>query len=85
MIVVLIFVPLVARFFAHRTPDLDAASRVMNIGWLVTLVVLIYEAVTLLIALFRIRSTQYTITNQRVMIEFGLLSKSQRNRSPLHR
>ena len=76
MLLVLIVVPLVARFFAGRAFDLDAASRIMRIGWLVTLLVLIYEAVTLLIALFRIRSTVYTITNQRVMIESGLLSKS---------
>jgi len=76
MLLVLIFVPLVARFFASRALDLDAASRIWRIGWFVTLVVLIYELVTFLIALFRIRSTVYTITNQRVMIESGLFSKS---------
>jgi len=76
MLLVLIFVPLVARFFAARALDLDAASRIWRIGWFVTLVVLIYELVTFLIALFRIRSTVYTITNQRVMIESGLFSKS---------
>ena len=76
MVAVLIIVPLVARFFASKTLDFEQATRVMRIGWLITLVVLIYEAVTLLAALFRIRSTNYTITNQRVMIETGLLSKS---------
>ena len=76
MLLVLIVVPLVARFFASRAFDLDSASRIMRIGWLVTLLALVYEAITLLIALFRIRSTVYTITNQRVMIESGLLSKS---------
>jgi membrane protein YdbS with pleckstrin-like domain len=76
MLLVLLVVPLVGHFFAQRTPDLDAQSRITRIAWLITLVVLIYEAVTFLVALFRIRSTVYTITNQRVMIEAGLLSKS---------
>jgi len=76
MIVVLILVPLIARFFAARAFDLDSAGRIMKIGWFITLVFLIYQAVTLFIALFRIRSTLYTITNQRVMIESGLFSKS---------
>lgn len=76
MLLVLIVVPLVAHFFAQRALDFDAQSRITRIGWLITLVVLIYEAVTFLVALFRIRSTVYTITNQRVTIESGLLSKS---------
>ena len=76
MLIVLIVVPLVAHFFAQRALDLDAQSRITRIGWLITLVVLIYEAVTFLVALFRIRSTVYTITNQRVTIESGLLSKA---------
>lgn len=76
MLAVLVIVPVVAHFFANQTNDLQAQSNVIRIGWLVTLVVLIYEAVTLVIALFRIHSTVYTITNQRVMIESGILSKS---------
>src|SRR5438128_10373983 len=76
MLIVLIVVPLVAHFFAQRALDLDAQSRITRIGWLITLVVLIYEVVTFLVALFRIRSTVYTITNQRVTIESGLLSKA---------
>jgi hypothetical protein len=75
MLLVVIFVPLVARFFAARAFDLDTAGRIMRIGWLVTLLALVYEAITFLVALLRIRSTLYTITNQRVMIESGLLSK----------
>jgi uncharacterized membrane protein YdbT with pleckstrin-like domain len=75
MFVVLIFVPLIARFLASRAFDLDTSSRIMKIGWLITAVVLLYQLITLLVALFRIRSTVYTITNQRVMIESGLFSK----------
>jgi uncharacterized membrane protein YdbT with pleckstrin-like domain len=76
MLVVLIVVPVIAHFFANRALDLEAQSRIVRIGWLITLLVLIYEAVTFLVALFRIRSTVYTITNQRVTIESGLLSKA---------
>jgi uncharacterized membrane protein YdbT with pleckstrin-like domain len=75
MLLIVIVVPLVARFFAARAFDLESAGRITKIGWLVTLLALVYEAVTFLVALLRIRSTLYTITNQRVMIESGLLSK----------
>jgi membrane protein YdbS with pleckstrin-like domain len=75
MLLIVILIPLVARFFASRAFDLDAASRIMKIGWLVTLLALAYEAITFLVALLRIRSTLYTITSQRVMVESGLLSK----------
>jgi membrane protein YdbS with pleckstrin-like domain len=76
MLVVLIGVPLLAGVIASKTNDLDAASRITKIGWLVTLVIFVIQLVNFLIALARLQSTVYTITNQRVMIERGILSKS---------
>jgi uncharacterized membrane protein YdbT with pleckstrin-like domain len=75
-VLAVIFIPLIARFLAARAFDLDTSNRIMNIGWFVTLIVFLYEAITFVIALFRIRSTVYTVTNQRVMIETGLFAKA---------
>src|SRR4051794_28916864 len=41
MLVVLIVVPVIAHFFANRALDLEAQSRIVRIGWLITLLVLI--------------------------------------------
>jgi len=76
MLVVLIGVPLIASVIASKSIDLDAKSRINHIGWLVTLIVLIVQLIWFFIALIRQRSIQYTITNQRVIIERGVLSKS---------
>ena len=76
MFVVLIGIPLLAGLIASKTIDLDAKSRITHIGWLVTLVILIIQLIGFFIALMKQRSIQYTITNQRVIIERGVLSKS---------
>ncbi len=76
MLVVLIGVPLLTSAIASRTNDLDAASRLNHIGWLVTLVILIIQLIGFFAALMKQRSTVYTVTNQRVIIERGVLSKS---------
>ena len=48
----------------------------MSIGWWITAIIVFAQLVWLFIALARLRSTMYTISNQRVMIERGILSKS---------
>ena len=76
MLIVLIAVPLITAAITQHTNDLDAASRINHIGWLVTLIILIIQFINFLVALLKRRSIVYTITNQRVMIEQGVLSKS---------
>jgi membrane protein YdbS with pleckstrin-like domain len=76
MLVVLIGVPLLAGLIASQTNDLDAKSRINHIGWLVTLIILIVQFIGFFVALMKQRSIQYTITNQRVLLEHGVLSKS---------
>jgi len=76
MLVVLIGVPLLTSVLASHTNDQDAASRLNHIGWLITLVVLIIQLIYFFVALMKQRSTVYTITNQRVIIERGVMSKS---------
>jgi membrane protein YdbS with pleckstrin-like domain len=76
IVLALIVIPLAAAFFAKNSTDLDTASGFTKAGWAITAVVVLYLIVRALFVLSRIRSTIYTITNQRVMIERGLLSKS---------
>lgn len=76
IVAALVLIPLVTRFFANNGPDLDAGAQMTKIGWWVTAIVAGYLFVRLLMVLTAIRSTLYTITSQRVMIEQGLLSKS---------
>ncbi len=76
IVIVLIGLPLLAHFAASQTTDVETSARIVRIGWLITLLLVVIQAVIVLVALARIRSTIYTITTQRVMIETGLLAKS---------
>ena len=51
-------------------------DMIFRVGWLITLAVVIVLGAEVLIALARIKSTLYTVTNQRVIIETGIVSKS---------
>ena len=72
MLLVLIGVPLLTGFIASKTNT----PNLKQYGLYITLVILIFQFANFLIALARLQSTVYTITNQRVMIERGILSKS---------
>jgi uncharacterized membrane protein YdbT with pleckstrin-like domain len=71
-----ILIPVAAGFIAKQTNDMDMADRITKIGWLITAIAVFWQIVTFLIVIVRLQSTIYTITNQRVMIERGMLSKS---------
>ena len=45
------------------------------VGWVIVILV-VWQSIGFLIALLRLQSTKYTITNQRVMFEQGIFSKS---------
>ncbi|HSY51694.1 MAG TPA: PH domain-containing protein [Thermoanaerobaculia bacterium] len=76
MIVTVIVIPLLAGFAAGRAPDVEMSSRISKIGWWITAIALVVQIVGFLIAMMRLQSTMYTITNQRILIEQGMLSKS---------
>lgn len=76
MVLAVFVIPLAARFISSLTADLDLSSKIMKIGWWLTALVLLYQIVTFLFALLRLQSTLYTVTNQRIMFEQGILSKS---------
>ena len=73
LVVTLIIVQVAFRLIANNSNEPD---KVINIGWFITLLLVIAGGISLLTSYIRIRSTLYTITNQRVMIERGLVSKS---------
>jgi uncharacterized membrane protein YdbT with pleckstrin-like domain len=76
IILAAILIPLAASFVASHTNDLDMAARITKFGWWITAAVVLWQIVTFLIMMVRLQSTVYTITNQRVLIERGMLSKS---------
>lgn len=75
MLAVLILIPLFAGFMA-KSMDPYQADRFKHVAWVITLVILAVQLIYFFIALMRVRSTTYTITNQRIVIEQGILSKS---------
>lgn len=76
IVAILIIIPLVFHYASSMSSDIETAAKVVRVGWWITAVLVLVEAVRFFITLAVLRSTVYTITNQRVMIEKGLLSKS---------
>jgi membrane protein YdbS with pleckstrin-like domain len=76
MILTAIIIPIAASFISSHTADIEMSGRIMKFSWWITAILLLYQVVVFLIALFRLQSTLYTITSQRVMFEQGILSKS---------
>lgn len=75
IIVTLAIIPIL--YFLSRGGDFEEGTTGLPpIALWVAFIALVIEAVWLLIGLIQLRSTLYTITNQRLMIESGLLSKS---------
>jgi membrane protein YdbS with pleckstrin-like domain len=72
IVVTLVAVPVIAYYAAQALAD----PRVVGIGWWVTAALVLIEVVRFASALIHLRSTLYTITNQRVMIEKGLMTKN---------
>jgi uncharacterized membrane protein YdbT with pleckstrin-like domain len=76
IVFVLIAIPLLAYFFADTIPDLERASGMRTFGWVATAILVVIQSIVLFVAWFRLRSTQYKVTNQRVLIEQGIFSKT---------
>jgi membrane protein YdbS with pleckstrin-like domain len=76
IVLIVIAIPLAFRWFAGRALDFEMSTKIIRAGWIVTAALVIIELVRFFAALLRLRSTLYTITNQRVMIERGLLTKA---------
>jgi uncharacterized membrane protein YdbT with pleckstrin-like domain len=77
LVLILVALPVIAYFFASTvTYDLDKAGNIRTAGWVIAAILAAAQVVVLVVAWLRLRSTLYVITNQRVMIEQGILSKT---------
>src|SRR4051812_40148803 len=76
IILTAILIPFAASFIASHTADLEMSSNIAKFGWWITAIAVVWQMISFLIVMLRLQSTIYTITNQRVMIERGMLSKS---------
>jgi len=76
IVLVLVAVPLLARFFASTMPEMDRAAGMIRFGWFATAILIVIQSVALLVAWVRLRSTMYRVTNQRVLVEQGIFSKT---------
>ena len=73
---ILIGVPLLAHWVAGQTNDLAMSENIVKGGRVVALVLAVVQLLGIAFGYVRLRGTLYTITNQRVIVERGLLSKS---------
>lgn len=76
MVLTLIVIPIAAGYVASHTADLEMSERITKIGWYATALLLLIQLVGFLFAMLRLQSTLYAVSNQRVLIEQGILSKS---------
>ncbi len=76
IVLVLVVIPSLAHFFAGTMLDLERGANMVAFGWISAFALAGTLLIAFLVAWIRIRSTQYTITNQRVLIEQGIFSKT---------
>jgi uncharacterized membrane protein YdbT with pleckstrin-like domain len=76
IVVTLVAIPALSHFFASTMPDATRAGRLTTAGWIIAGALTLIEALAFLVAWVKLRSTSYTITNQRVQIEQGIFSKT---------
>lgn len=76
IVLVLVAVPLLSRFFASTMPEMDRAAGMIRFGWFATAILVVIQSIALLVAWIRLRSTMYRVTNQRIQVEQGIFSKT---------
>jgi len=73
-----IVIMLLAYLIASMSMDLERKGQIVRAGWWIVGTLVFVQAIGVVVKLLQIRSTIYTITTQRILIEQGLLSKSVR-------
>jgi uncharacterized membrane protein YdbT with pleckstrin-like domain len=77
LVLILIGIPLVAYLFASTvSDDLEKAGNIRTAGWVIAAILALAQVAALVVAWLKLRSTLYIVTNQRVMIEEGILTKT---------
>jgi uncharacterized membrane protein YdbT with pleckstrin-like domain len=72
IVVTLVGLPLLTQLFASMSANGDDLKW---LGWIATIVIVAIQAIALTVSWLRLRSTLYTVTNQRVILETGVFSK----------
>lgn len=75
IVLVLVAIPLLAYFFASTMEEYKAAEM-KRLAWFATGILVLIQAIMLLVAWIRLRATMYRVSNQRVIIEQGVFSKT---------
>lgn len=76
IVLIMIIVPVIFHYGSTTSTDPGTRDQIIRIGWWITGFLVLIETVRFFLGLALLRSTHYTVTNQRVMMEKGLLSKS---------
>ena len=76
LILVAVAVPVFTYLLASGADDEASRAAFIKGGWVLAMVADATIAAWFLTGLIRLRSTQYTVTNQRVLIESGVLTKT---------
>lgn len=76
IVVSLIAVPAIAYFFASTMEDETRAPGIKTFGWWAAGILVTIQLLALIVAWIQLRGTMYRITNQRVLVEQGVFSKT---------
>lgn len=75
LIVAAVGIPILAYFIASLTEGGDQGAGLVTAGWFITAAVVLIFGISIAAGMVVLRSTRYTITNQRLLVESGLFSK----------
>jgi uncharacterized membrane protein YdbT with pleckstrin-like domain len=76
IIAVLFAIPALAYFFANTMQDQTRSGGIKTFGLVATGILVTIQLLVLIVAWIQLRGTKYTITNQRVLVEQGVFSKT---------
>jgi len=76
LVVIVIGGLLLTHWVAAQSNDLITSANLTKGGWAITALVAIVQLGAILLGYFRLRSTLYTVTNQRVIVVRGMWAKS---------
>ena len=76
LVLIVVGIPLLSMFFAALMDDPDKEGSLRTAGWVIAAILGAIQLVVVVISWMRLRTTMYVVTNQRVILEQGIVSKS---------
>ena len=77
LVLIVVAIPLIAYFFASTvTYDLVKAGNIRRTGWVIAAILGAVQLVVVIVAWMKLRTTMYIVTNQRVVVEQGIVTKT---------